>query len=91
MDAVVSKSNLLKLSEMESIAKEATYEALRAYVPISDEDKNALVLGKVLTDEAGVFELYVPGDKAQNAKVVSRASVDRATGQVTVEVFLPSL
>jgi hypothetical protein len=91
VDAVVSKSNLLKLSEMESIAKEATYEALRAYVPPSDEDKKALVLGKVLTDEAGVFELYVPADKAQNAKVISRASVDRTTGQVTVEVFLPRL
>lgn len=91
MAAMVSKTKLLPLSEMEHVAKEATYEALKAYVPPSDEDKKVLVLGKVLTDEAGVFELYVPADRPQDAKVISRATVNRTTGQVAVEVFLPRL
>ena len=88
---MVSKTKLLPLSEMEPVAKEATYEALKAYTPPSDEDKEVLVLGKMLTDEAGVFELYVPADNPRDAKVITRATVSRATGQVAVEVFLPRL
>lgn len=88
---MVSRTKLLQLSEMEPVAKEATYSALKAYMPPSDEDKKSLTLGKVLTDEAGIFELYVPADRPQDAKVISRATVNRATGEVTVEVFLPRL
>lgn len=86
---MVTKGKLLKLADMEVIAKEATYAALTRYVPPSDEDKRQLTLGKMLTDEDGVFELYLPADKPQDAKVISRATVNRKTGQVTVEVFLP--
>ena len=52
---MVSKTKLLPLSEMEPVAKEATYEALKAYMPPSEEDKKVLVLGKVLTDEASAL------------------------------------
>ena len=76
---------------MEPVAKEATYSALQAYMPPSDEDKEALTLGKILTDETGIFELYVPADRPQDAKLISRATVNRVTGEVTVEVFLPRL
>jgi hypothetical protein len=91
MDAVVTKMKLLQLSEMELVAKAATFEALKAYTPLSGEEKKMLTLGKVLTDETGIFELYVPADRPQDAKVVSRATVNRLTGQVAVEVFLPRL
>jgi hypothetical protein len=92
VDAVVSKTKLLQLAEMEPIAKEATYDALKGCMPPSDDDKKALVLGKMLTDEAGIFELYVPADKPQDARVISRATVNRITGEVVnVEVFLPKL
>jgi hypothetical protein len=89
MAAVVSKTKLLQLFEMQPVAKEATYSALKAYMPPSDEDKKSLTLGAMLTDEAGIFELYLPADRPQDAKVISRASVNRVTGEVTVEVFLP--
>lgn len=88
---MVSKTKLLPLSKMERVAREATYEALKAYAPPSEEDKKGLVLGKMLTDEAGIFELYVPADRSQDANVISRATVNRTTGQVAVEVFLPRL
>jgi hypothetical protein len=90
-NAVVSKTRLFRLSEMEPAAKVATYNALKACVPPSDEDRKALVLGKILTDEVGIFELYVPGDRPQDARVISRATVSRTTGEVNVEVFLPTL
>jgi hypothetical protein len=88
---MVTKGKLLKLAEMEAIAKEATHNALSRCAPPSAEDKKQMTLGKVLTNEAGVFELYVPADKPHDAKVISRATVDRVTGKVTVEVFLPPL
>jgi len=88
---VVNKTKLLPLSEMEPVAKDATFEALKAHMPPSHEDKKTLVLGKMLTDEAGIFELYVPADRPQDARVISRATVNRTTGQVAVEVFLPRL
>jgi hypothetical protein len=88
---MVSKTKLLQPSEMESMAKKATYDALKAYMPPSDEDQKALVLGKMLTDEKGIFELYVPADRPQDARVISRATINRTTGEVDVEVFLPKL
>jgi hypothetical protein len=88
---MVRKTKLFQLSEMESVAKEATYDALKTCMPPSDEDKKAMVLGKMLTDEAGIFELYVPADRPQDARVISRATVNRTTGEVNVEVFLPRL
>lgn len=79
----------MKLADMEPIAKEATYKALSRYVAPSEEVRQYLTLEKILTDESGVFELYVPDDKPQDATVISRATVDRVTGDVKVEVFLP--
>lgn len=78
----------MSLADMEKVAKEATYQALLAYYPPSPEDKQKLTLGKILTDSAGIFELYVPADRPQDAKVISRAIVDRIAGTVKVEVFL---
>lgn len=89
---MVSKTKLFQLAEMEPVAKEATYDALKGCMPPSDDDKKALVLGKILTDEAGIFELYVPAGKPQDARVISRAAVSRVTGKVvSVQVFLPKL
>jgi hypothetical protein len=83
---------LLQLAEMEPVAKEATYDALKGHVAPSGEDKRALVLGLYLTDHAGIFELYIPADKPQDARLISRVKVNRVTGGVVnVEVFLPKL
>lgn len=89
---MVKKKKLMKLAEAEAIARVATHDALMQHAPLSDEDKKGLALGKLLTDEAWVFELYVPAEKPQDAKVISRATVSRTTGQVVaMEVFLPRL
>ncbi|HEX7639418.1 MAG TPA: hypothetical protein VF457_13560 [Burkholderiaceae bacterium] len=86
------KKKLMRLADMEAIARVATHDALKSCMPPSKEDENALVLGKLLTDEAGVFELYVPGPKPEDARIISRTTVNRVTGEVvSVEVFLPKL
>lgn len=86
MEAVVKKSEL-SLEEMTQIAREATRNMLSAnnYI-ISEEDDRHLTLGSYLSDAQGVFELYVPHEKPAEANVISRAIVDRITGQVTVEL-----
>lgn len=88
---MVDKKRLLTLSEMEPVAQEATYAALKRYSPPSNEDKKHLTLGKVITETEGVFELYIPAERPQDAKVISCAKVSRLTGEVKVEVFLPAI
>lgn len=88
MDTMVKTTRLLRLSEMESIAKNAIYAALVGHVPPSDEDKAIMTLGKMVTDTEGVFELYIPSVRPQDAKVICCAKVSRLTGEVNVDVFL---
>lgn len=88
---MVKTTKLLGLSEMELIAKNATFAALVRYVSPSNEEKAVMTLGKVITDTEGVFELYIAGDRPQDAKVISCAKVNRLTGVVEVEVFLQPL
>lgn len=84
---MVKTDKLLKLSDMEALAKKATFEALQGYPKPKDNLKN-LTLGSGITETEGVFELYIAGERPQDAKVISRAIVDRASGEVRVEVFI---
>lgn len=88
---VATKKSKLEFAAMEAIAKEATRAALVDYVPLTEEDAKHLTLGSGISDTEGVFELYIAKDKPQDAKVISCAKVNRLTGDVQVEVFLPPL
>lgn len=88
---MVKTTELLGLSEMEPIAKNATFAALAGYVSPSNEEKAVMTLGRAITDTEGVFELYIPSDRPQDAKVISCAKVNRLTGEVKVDVFLQPL
>jgi hypothetical protein len=90
MDPVVGKRSLT-LEQMEPKARDAMREALAGCRPISKEDQSKLTLGKALSEQAGVFELYVAGERPQDARVIGRATVDRDTGEVRTEVFLEKL
>jgi hypothetical protein len=85
---MVMKSKLLSLDEMEPIAKEATRRALSEYPEPPKEDQARWTLGKFEAETEGVFEIYIPSARPLDAKVISRARVDRRTGKVSVEVFL---
>ena len=85
---MMDKSKLLKLKEMEAIAKKATHDALLPYPQLEGSDSENLTLGTRVTDEEGIFELYIAGERPLDAKVISCARVDRRTGEVSVEVFL---
>lgn len=82
------KGKLLTLDAMEPIAREATRHALSNYSEPSSQEREEWALGKFETASEGVFEIYIPSERPLDAKVISRARVDRATGKVNVEVFL---
>lgn len=86
---VTTKKDKLGFAEMEAIAKEATRAALVDYLPLTEAEAKDLTLGSGISDTEGVFELYIAKDKPQDAKVISCAKVNRMTGDVQVEVFLP--
>lgn len=88
MDTLAMNKKLLTLNEMELIAREATRKAFLEYPEPSKEDQGNWTLGKFETESEGVFEIYVPCEQPLDARVVSRARVDRTTGKVSVEVFL---
>lgn len=73
---------------MEPIAKDATRRALSQYREPSAEEQSKWTLGKFETESEGIFEIYIPSDQPLDAKVISRAVVDRITGDVHVQVFL---
>lgn len=78
---------MLNDEKMELLAQQATKEKLKGY-DIEDEMWSKIVLGKRVSDSQGVFELYIPGQRPVGAKVISKATVDRESGNVAVEVFL---
>jgi hypothetical protein len=83
---MVVTGKLATLKEMEPIAKIATHDALKGYRPPAS--RQHLTLGSELTESQGIFELYIAGERPQDAQVISRATIDRKTREVQVEVFL---
>lgn len=85
---MVVKKKLLRLDEMEPIAREATRRALSEYPEPPKAEQADWALGKFETETEGVFEIYIPSEQPLDAKVISRARVNRSTGEVNVEIFL---
>jgi hypothetical protein len=81
----------LKLDEMQEIARKATRTALGQCRRLTAEENVNLTLGSGIEGDEGIFELYLAGQRPQDAKVISRANVNRYTGEVRVEVFLDRL
>jgi hypothetical protein len=78
-----------ELEELQEIARVATVKALEGY-PITDEIRKQLVLGVRFEGDTRVFELYIPGERPQDALLISQATVDRKTkGILAVQVFNP--
>jgi hypothetical protein len=86
--AMAVKKELLRLDEMEPIAREATRWALSEYAKPPVAEQGAWTLGSFDTEVEGLFEIYIPSGQPLDAKVISRARVNRHTGEASVEVFL---
>ena len=80
--------NILSLDEMQEIARLATRKALKRYSRPNFSFEN-LVLGIYHNKECGKFELYIAGERPEDAIVIGEATVNRKTGEVSVKVFFP--
>jgi hypothetical protein len=50
-------------------------------IELTQDVRERIVLGQFLEADYGVFELYVPGDRPTDAKVISVARVNRPDGR----------
>lgn len=76
------------LEELQEIARKLTQDILGDYI-IPEEILPNLTLGVLFRGDDRVFELYVPGEKPQDGKVITRVVVNSYTGNASpVEVFL---
>jgi hypothetical protein len=82
---MAAMTKLMNLKQMEPIARDATRRALEG-VELASDVRERVVLGQFLEPECGVFELYIPGARPTDARVISVARVNRRTGEVSVEV-----
>ncbi|NWB32094.1 hypothetical protein [Pseudomonas gingeri] len=75
MVAKIMKPNL---KEMAAIAQKSTLKALEEYRRPEGALEN-LILGSIIDEHEGVFELYIAGETSKDAKVISCAKVDQWT------------
>lgn len=90
-----TKSKHLPPAEVEEIARVAMRKAL-IQVAAENEDIprefwRRLALGVIPEKGHCGFELYLAQRRPQDALIVSRATVDTLTGEVSVEVFVDAL
>ena len=81
-----SMAKTKEIDELREIARLATYDALKDFEPPPGEWQANLVLGYGVDGEYGIFELYVAGERPEDAIVISSARVHRKTKSVEVTI-----
>lgn len=78
--------NNRELSDLEEMARIATFDALEGYEPVPDVWRTKLTLGTFFENDLRIFELYVPGERPQDAITISSAWVNRHTKAIEVVI-----
>lgn len=76
----------MSLDQLQERARLMTLQQLDRYV-IPDEVRSSLTLGVQFEGDTRVFELYVPGERPSDAKVISRVRLNIYSGEGDVEVL----
>jgi hypothetical protein len=74
-----------ELDQLQEIARVATRKALEGYV-LPENWRPHITLGARLEGDERVFELYIAGERPQDAIVIATATVHRKTLNVQVTV-----
>jgi hypothetical protein len=74
------------MDDLQEIARMATRSALVGY-PGLRALWSELLLGVQFEGDDRIFELYLPGERPEDAQVVSQARVNALSGEVSVAVF----
>ena len=75
-----------ELNELEEIARIATRKALEDYEPVPDEWADDLVLTTIFEGDDRIFVMYVPGERREDAIVISSTRVNRKSRAVEVSI-----
>ena len=75
----------IELDQLQERARLMTLEKLEHYL-IPDSIRSSLTLGVHFDGDFRIFELYVPGEKPADAKVISRVRTNVYSGEGIVEV-----
>lgn len=75
----------IPLDELQERARQMTLAALKEFV-VPEHFKSSLTLGVQFDGDSRVFELYVPGEKPSDARVISRARLNVYSGEGEVAV-----
>ena len=78
----------ISIDKLRGIARSATDEALSEYKDVFDKVEALLLVSEFVCGDKRVFLLYIPGDRPEDARMISRTRIDCYTGKVQVEVFL---
>lgn len=73
--------------ELQEQAHVMTDAALATVAALPEGFREKLVLGITASGHNRIYELYVPGDKPEDALVISRCTLDTRTGEGEVKVF----
>jgi hypothetical protein len=77
----------IPVNDLEEIAADVTRKALADY-EIPDWVRHNIILGMAFDGDDRIFELYVPGERPEDAKVISAVRINSLTGDVVrVEIF----
>jgi hypothetical protein len=77
---------MISKKDLEARAKALTRAALEKHPRLPEDVRQQLVLGIGPEDGNMVFELYVPGERPQDAVVFARTVLNMETGEGTVQV-----
>lgn len=78
---------VISLDDLTELARKRVREALSAYPAMPDSLQAKLTLGVQFDDRRRIFELYITGERPQDAIVVAKAVLDIDTGEGEVECF----
>ena len=81
-------SRCLPIECLREIARERTYRALRGY-EITSDMRDALALDVLIQGDDRVFQLFLPGAKPEDGRILTRVIVNAVSGEAgPVEVYL---
>jgi len=76
----------IKLEKLQERARLMTLAELENYI-MPEEIRATLTLGVQFDEDFRIFELYVPGEKPSDARVISQARLNVYSGEGSVEVL----
>jgi hypothetical protein len=82
-----TKRQKLSSNEIKQIAQKLVKESLVDYI-ISPEIRENLVSGEGIEGDWKVFDLYVPGERYEDAYIICTSKVNIYTGEALIDIFL---